>query len=390
MKILILSFYFKPDLCAGSFRTTALVDSMLLEDQKIKIDVLTTMPNRYSSYTAEAEEFERDERINIFRIELPSHKSGMLDQAKSFLRFYLEVLRIVKDRKYDLIFATSSRLFTAFLGARISRRLRVPLYLDIRDIFIDTINDVLNNRLYKPLILVIKIIEKYTFSRVQKVNLVSRGFLSYFEERFNSLNYDFFTNGIDDEFLLGTKRYAELSSEQSTKKKVILYAGNIGEGQGLHRVVPKLALKVGDDFMIRVIGDGGRRKALENAVENLNNVELLPPMTRENLTKEYVNADVLFLHLNDYSAFEKVLPSKVFEYAAIGKPILAGVSGYAATFINENISNAGVFYPCDEVAAIQQLSKLNFCNVDRANFVEKYRRKSIMKNMANSIISEVK
>ena len=45
------------------------------------------------------------------------------------------------------------------------------------------------------------------------------------------------------------------------------------------------------------------------------------------------STDVLFLHLNDYSAFRKVIPSKIFEYAATGKPIVAGVSGYAAEFL---------------------------------------------------------
>jgi len=42
----------------------------------------------------------------------------------------------------------------------------------------------------------------------------------------------------------------------------------------------------------------------------------------EDLSPSYlvVDADVLFLHLNAYKAFEKVLPSKIFEYAATGRP----------------------------------------------------------------------
>ena len=48
---------------------------------------------------------------------------------------------------------------------------------------------------------------------------------------------------------------------------------------------------------------------------------------------------ILFIHLNAYPAFEKVLPSKIFEYAATGKPILAGVSGYSADFIRNNLKD---------------------------------------------------
>ena len=76
-----------------------------------------------------------------------------------------------------------------------------------------------------------------------------------------------------------------------------------------------------------MIGDGSRKAALDLAVAGLDNVELRPPMARTQLLEAYRSADVLFLHLGAVPAFEKVLPSKLFEYAALGKPILAGVAG---------------------------------------------------------------
>ena len=83
-----------------------------------------------------------------------------------------------------------------------------------------------------------------------------------------------------------------------------------------------------------VIGDGGRRRALEQALarSGADNVELRPPVPRAELIRSYRDADVLLLHLGRHPAFEKVLPSKLFEYAALGKPILAGVSGCARHF----------------------------------------------------------
>ena len=146
MKIFVLSFYYQPDLCAGSFRTTALVEQLKhLKD--VEIEVITTMPNRYASFSAGALNRELNENIKIHRIDLPSHKSGMLDQVKSFTVFYLEAMKIVNSEQYDVIYATSSRLFTAFLGARIAKKRMKPLYLDIRDIFVDTIKDVLSPKL---------------------------------------------------------------------------------------------------------------------------------------------------------------------------------------------------------------------------------------------------
>ena len=48
-------------------------------------------------------------------------------------------------------------------------------------------------------------------------------------------------------------------------------------------------------------------------------------MPQHELLNYYNQANILFLHLNSIKAFEKVLPSKIFEYAASNKPILAGV-----------------------------------------------------------------
>lgn len=383
MKILVLSFYYQPDLCAGSFRTTALVKE-LKNLQNVEVEVITTMPNRYASFNADAQKQEFDKNIKIHRIDLSSHKNGILDQIKSFTEFYVKAIKIVKNEKYDLIYATSSRLFTAFLGARISQKKMIPLYLDIRDIFVDTIKDVLSPALVfliKPLL---SIIEKYTFTSANHINLVSKGFEGYFRSRYRNISYSWYTNGIDEEFLKLSKE--QKRSNVTSQKKTILYAGNIGEGQGLHTIIPKLSQLVDPHYFVRVIGDGGRKQSLIEKVDSCNNIELLPPVNRKELINQYLNADVLFLHLNNYDAFKKVLPSKVFEYAATGKPILAGVSGYAAEFIASEVPNAEVFHPADEEAALKSLERLTLEYTDRHDFISKYTRKNIMKKMSRSIV----
>ena len=55
MKVLFLTYYFEPDLCAGSFRNTSLLKALncKLGESSDKIDVITTHPNRYDSYKVE-------------------------------------------------------------------------------------------------------------------------------------------------------------------------------------------------------------------------------------------------------------------------------------------------------------------------------------------------
>lgn len=388
MKILILSLYYSPDLSAGSFRTTALVKELRKLDENIEIDVLTSLPSRYTTFTAECSEEESDKNIFIKRINLPSHCGDMKSQVKAYFTYVREVLRFTKNKDYAIVYATTSRLFTGVLGAYVSSRVKSRFYLDIRDIFVDTINDVIKSKLKILLMPILKIVESYTIRRADKINLVSKGFSDYFNSRYKNLRLNYVSNGIDETFL----NLNLLNQSNNSKSIRILYAGNIGEGQGLEKIIPKLALKLAyQNVEIKVIGDGGARQALESSliIQQVSNVEILPPVKREVLVQEYMEADVLFLHLNSYKAFEKVLPSKLFEYAATGKPILAGVAGYAKSFINEEISNAQVFEPCNLNDGLTAFNNLVLEISDRKDFIEKFSRKKLMNILANDIISVI-
>ena len=384
-----MSFYYLPDLSAGSFRATALVSALTQQLPDLaQLDVVTTLPNRYSTFSVDdALEFERRPSLEIRRIRLPGHNSGMWDQSRAFLHFAKEARRHVQTRRYDLVYATSSRLMTAALGAWIAKRQKAKLYLDIRDIFVDTIMSVLPRRLAIVTRPFFSVIERWTIEQADRVNLVSGGFRSYFEIRYPSREYSFFSNGVDEEFI---EAHARVNTREPARNPLtVLYAGNIGEGQGLHVIIPALAKRMQGRAVFKLIGDGGRKRALEAALQRagVDNVELLPPVKREQLIDAYRGADVLFLHLNDYEAFKKVLPSKLFEYAAMGKPIWAGVSGYAADFVRSEISNAAVFNPCDADGAEEAFSRLSFVETPRAGFIEKFSRARLMRAMAADLLS---
>lgn len=386
-RILILSFYFEPDLSAGSFRTTALVKEFLeLDSSHLKIDVITTLPNRYASFRMDAKKYEEIDFVTIHRIDLPDHNSGMLDQAKAFFIYAQNALRISKKSQYDIVFATSSRLMTATLGAWIARKLCVPLYLDIRDIFVDTMKDVLPKKVAIILTPFFFFVERLTFKSASHVNLVSRGFESYFRDRYPWLSLSFFTNGIDQAFL---KSRSLIPKKDVGNPITVLYAGNIGEGQALHLIMPLLAKHFEGRIFFKVLGDGGRLEQLKRALaeNDVTNLELLSPVSRESLINLYCESDVLFLHLGNYEAFKKVLPSKIFEYAALGKPIWAGVGGYAAEFLISEVSNVAVFSPCNVTEAIAAFDKLIIVDIPRENFIKKFQRKQIMKSMAINILS---
>lgn len=381
MRILILSFYFEPDLSAGSFRASALLRALsLAAPDGTTIDLLTTQPNRYETFKLQAPSYEKQGDIIIQRFSLPAHRSGFIDQAYAFLVYAWNTLMAIRGKNYDLVVATSGRLLTATLASLIARQKKASLYLDIRDIFVDTISDLMAKPLSVFLLPLFKQIERFSISRATKINLVSGGFLDYFIQRYPKKLFSIIPNGVDDEFLNVD------FSKTTAERKVILYAGNLGKGQGLDRILPGLAIALMKSHDFVIIGDGGQKTALSEAVVGITNVTLLPPVSRKKLIEYYRNSDILFLHLNSHSAFQKVLPSKLFEYAASGKPILAGVSGYSAEFLR-TVPNVAVFPPCDVATGVDAVRSLKSELTDRAFFINSYRRSTLTKTLADDILT---
>lgn len=390
-RIVYLTFYYKPDLCAGSFRNSplALELSRQARHKNTIIDLYTTSPNRYSTFKADAPEYEEFDNLRIHRITIPFHKSGMIDQVISFSRFYWKVIKLNRSKKADLVFASSSRLFTAFLGYKIAKKSKATLFLDVRDIFVDTMSDVLKPSFFKPIIILfLKHIENKTYNYASHINLISEGFKEYFS-KFKNKSFSFFTNGIDEEFLKTDNSFNQINNDNT---KLIIYAGNIGEGQGLDNIIPQAAKKLGNNFTFLIYGDGGAKNKLQKEIDNLKveNVILKAPVSRSELKSIYNTADYLFLHLNDYSAFKKVLPSKIFELATYPRTIIAGVSGYSADFIKKEVSNSYVFNPCDISSLVGFLENdKTSSNFDRERFKVKFSRSAINKNLSVNIIKYI-
>lgn len=384
MKILFLTFYYPPDLSAGSFRAAAFVSAFQRKfGDTVEVEVITTSPNRYDGMQLDETAAEQP-GVRVTRIPVGTHKSGIRDQAHSFGQYAAGALKHAARAKPDLILATSSRLFTAATAALIARRTGKPLYLDIRDIFTETIGDVFPASTTRFALPLINQIEKFTLRRADHINVVSPAFVEFLAPRAGHGNFSVFTNGIDAEFLQPAR-----PAEGRRARPLVVIAGNMGEGQGLHHIIPALAAaRPHVDF--RLIGGGGRRAALEQALKDaqVGNVELVSPLPRKAIPAEYAGADVLMLHLNDVPAFKRVIPSKIFEYAATGLPVVAGVAGHARDFAEQEIAGCYLFPPCDVAGGLAALDRAldGPARFDRSAFVARYRRDAIMDRIAGEVV----
>lgn len=396
-RILYLTFYFEPDLCAGSFRNTPLAFSLaeLAKQKHTEIDLYTTIPNRYISYEADYREKETVHNLTIHRLAIPRHKSGKLDQMRSFYSYYRQVMKLTRHKEYDLVFASSSRFFTSWLGYRVAKKKRAKLIVDVRDLLSDTVKDLSRNRLMRSAgSAFIRALEKRVYHYASHLNLISPGFRPAFRE-IPSNRVSEYSHGVDPDFTDAIQKQSQSTSSLSAKSVTeVLYAGNIGEGQGLHNILPGVASALRETHHFTVIGDGSAITQLKRAIEemNLTNVTLRKPVSRVLLVREYMEADILFLHLESGEVFRRVLPSKIFEMAATGRPIVAGVEGYARTFLQKEVAGTGLFSPGDCQEAVDVIRRVgrnggDVTLIDRSLFIKTYSRPILDQQFAEKIVS---
>jgi len=392
LKIVFFTFYYPPDLCAGSFRAIALAQAL---SKRMKNDdelhIITTHPNRYENHRVKASDIEVHGNITIHRISVPSHKSGMFSQARTFATYALASYKLCNKLNPDFLIGTTSRLMTGVLTGLSARKLGCKYFIDLRDIFSETISDIFSqkNKLLGSISKkTFSLLERWLFNKATGVNVVSEGFPEYFQTMgIDTSNWSFFPNGVDKIFtnlpFIENKRLKEITT--------VLYIGNIGTGQGLENILPATAKYLGNKYRFLVIGGGGATSKLINAIKNNNvdNIEILAPIKREKLIKYYEEADILFVHLNDIPAFQRVLPSKIFEYAALRKPIVAGLSGYSAKFILDNVPYATIFNSGDVEGCVDAIKKAETLEIKDKNsdiFIEKFSLEKIMNKMAKHIL----
>ena len=110
-------------------------------------------------------------------------------------------------------------------------------------------------------------------------------------------------------------------------------------------------------------------------------------MERNLLIDYYYQSDILFLHLDKIKAFEKVIPSKIFEYSIFNKPILAGVAGHPKKFIEENITDSHIFEPNNILDAFNQIKNIDFNKtIDRSEFFVKFKYENIIDRYIQCIL----
>lgn len=344
MKILFVTQWFQPE----QFYKGVPFARALME-RGHEVQVLTGFPNYptgkiYPGYKIKFFQKEILDGIEVIRVPLyPSHDSNAVKRIANYGSFAITaaILGPWLTKKPDVIYVYHPPPTTYLPSFVLKMLYRVPVVYDIQDFWPETLaaTGMLSNSLC------LKLVDLYCktfYKAASKIVVLSPGFKQkLIEKGVPKEKIKVIYNWSVDSQIAEVERDEKLAEELGFLNKFnFLFAGNMGKAQNLSTLLEAADLLKNKcpEIQFVMIGGGVELGVLRSKASEmqLNNVRFLPRRPRSEIGQILSLANVLLVHLKDDPLFAITIPSKIQAYLAVGRPILAAVSGDAAEIIQQS------------------------------------------------------
>lgn len=356
-RILFLTDNFPPEVNAPATRTYEHAREWV--DRGYDVTVLTSYPNFplgkvYDDYKQKFVETTSKDGIKIIRVATIIYPNSgfakrIIDQLSYAVMAFLVGLWI----RTDIIVATSPQFFTAVAGRWLSFLKFRPWIMEVRDLWPESIAAVgaMNEgKIYRFL----EWVELRLYKSAKKIIVVTDTFKRKIEARgIDVSKIDVHKNGVILDLFEPRPKDGELmeANPQFHGKYVFAYIGTHGMAHGLSFILnslPKLQESLPQAHFL-FIGEGAEKENLLKQAKDLNldNVTFMPFVPKHEVVRYLSLMDVALVNLKKSDTFKTVIPSKIFEAAALQKPILLGLEGETKGII-ESFNAGTCFEPENE------------------------------------------
>jgi len=346
MRVLLLTQWYQPE--------GPLQEQMAHALQKMghQVTVLTGFPNYptgklYPGYSLRPWRREVLAGVPVTRAPLyPDHSRSGLRRILNYVSFGAASSMVGPwlIGRPDVIFVYHPPLTIGWPAWLLSRLWHVPFVYQIQDMWPETLRA--TGMIDSERILSwVGHYAKWVYAKAAAICVISPGFrVNLIDKGVSPEKIHVISNWVDTEIYYPEQPDSALAEELGMVGRFnIMFAGNIGEAQGLETVLDAAELLRNDPQVQFVfVGDGIALPRLRQSAESraLNNVRFLGSYPPRAMPKLYSLADVLLVHLRDDPLFRITIPHKILSYMAVGKPILAAVAGDAADVVTE--AGAGI------------------------------------------------
>ncbi|PYP84308.1 MAG: hypothetical protein DMG65_22885 [Candidatus Angelobacter sp. Gp1-AA117] len=190
-------------------------------------------------------------------------------------------------------------------------------------------------------------------------------------------------NAVDCELLSPQDPAKEIVQEFGLEGRFVVgYIGNIGNAHGIETLVEAAAcLRNSDpDVLFLVIGEGAEKEKLQSltAKRQLTNIRIFPAQPRSRIPGIIAATQVCLVLLRKSELFKTVIPTKMLEFMACGRAVIAAVEGEARRIVVQ--ADAGICTPPEDASAVALAIRWLRDNTARCSEMERNGRKFVVDN----------
>jgi glycosyltransferase involved in cell wall biosynthesis len=283
--------------------------------------------------------------ITVHWLPIPySNHLSYKDRIKAFLKFALTSAKKAANVRGDLIFATSTPLTIALPGVYASRRQKIPMVFEVRDLWpeLPIAMGALKNPLSRWLA---SCLERWAYNNASAVVALSPGMRQgVIKTGYPAEKVAVIPNSSDISFFTGHQAQAALFRQQRSwlqHRPLLVYAGTLGKINGVGYLVKlaKALETIAPEVRILVVGDGADRASIvslarDNAVLN-NNFFMEAKIPKKDVPVLFAAADGIVSLFIDEPAMRANSANKFFDALAAAKPVIINYGGWQNELIAE-------------------------------------------------------
>lgn len=386
LKVAIFAQYFPPDLGGSATRVYNVAKGLVLNG--CDVTVIAAFPhyphgNIPGKYRWKPVVVEWEDSIRIIRtFILPLKSEGFLKRLLLMGAFGVSaLLASVFVRNVKVVWASSWAPAAVF--GKVSGK---PVVLNVDDITLTDITD-LNLIDENSIILQIaKIVYGFLYKLGDAITPISPGYIDVISSRYGVSRDRFHVvlAGVD----LSTFN-VKLGKNRESEKFIVLYSGALSVAYDFDQVISaaKVLLKEAPDVEFVIQGAGEYEESIERAIKEagLRNILLINRIVSRAEVAQLLNgADALILPLRDFGRPYLGLSTKLYEYQAVGKPIICCADGTPAEYVKETQSGV-VVKPGDYKSLTESITYLRW-NKDVVKELGENGRRYVENNLSIEII----
>jgi glycosyltransferase involved in cell wall biosynthesis len=229
----------------------------------------------------------------------------------------------------DVIMVSSPPLPAALGAALVAKRFRCPWVFDVRDLWPEAavalgeltdpkvigILEWLEHRLYRDADAIVTVTEPFRADIAAKVDDPDK--------------ITIVPNGTTRAWMrAGEVDVDRAELDMPADKFIWTYAGNLGIAQGLGAAI-EAAARLGEGYQLQLVGTGPLRGALEAQAARLPvGTVVFRGLVQPDVAARYLRAsDANLVSLGAQPELSKFVPSKLFDYCALGRPVILAAAG---------------------------------------------------------------